>query len=90
LRKVAIIVVALAVVLAFILPLSHLHVYNKGVRVGYDEVAVAIGVSDKRNVIVGNVKVTSKGLYRKPKIARKFLACSTACHGMPRGVNYGG
>jgi len=79
LRKVAIIAVALA----FILPLSHLHVYNKGVRVGYDEVAGAIGVTATKIFVTGNAKVTSTGIYykRKPKIAKKFLACSSSCHG---------
>ena len=78
-RKVTII----AVVLAFVLPLSHLHVYNEGVRDGYDEVAGAIGVTATKAFVIGNAKVTSTGIYhkRKPQIVRDFLACSSSCHG---------
>ena len=40
--------------------------YNAGVRVGYDAVASAIGVTETKAIMIGkDVKITSKGIYHR-------------------------
>ena len=69
------------------MPFTYWTAYNSGVRTGYDAVAKAIGVTDTKAFVIGDAKITSKGIYhkRKPQIVGDFLACSSSCHGKRTG-----
>lgn len=70
-----------------VMSFTHWQTYNAGVRTGYDAVAKAIGVTDTKVFVIGDAKITSRGIKhkRKPQKVLDYLACSSSCHGKRTG-----
>ena len=69
----------LFVAMLMAMPVTHWQTYNAGVRTGYDAVAKAIGVTKKTHVRRGDFFITSTGIYRKTRVAKKPSVKAGVC-----------
>ena len=78
------------VAIAVMIVVAIWHTHNEGVKTGYDAIAVPIGVTENEPVMVGDVKITSTGVYRKrpPKPAKRAWGACGNCH-TEEGLNGG-